>query len=195
METEKNKHNRKLNRLKDFDYSSDGSYFITICVKNRAEFLSEIIWNGEENHCVGDGVLDVPLPAQACVRLTDWGEIADKHIKAMGQFYKKISVDNYVIMPNHIHMLLTVKNTETDIVGNSEGTSGTPSPTNALIPKFVSTFKRFCNKEFGMNIFQRSYNDHIIRNQEDYITIYNYIEQNPYEWKMNEFYFEQGIIR
>ena len=113
----------------------------------------------------------------------------------MGQFYKKISVDNYVIMPNHIHMLLTVKNTEINIVGNSEGTSGTPSPTNALIPKFVSTFKRFCNKEFGMNIFQRSYNDHIIRNQEDYITIYNYIEQNPYEWKMNEFYSEQGIIR
>ena len=59
METEKNKHNRKLNRLKDFDYSSDGSYFITICVKNRAEFLSEIIWNDEENRCVGDG--EIPL--------------------------------------------------------------------------------------------------------------------------------------
>ncbi len=145
---------RKPTRLKGYDYSEPGAYFITICVKERKELLSEII--------VGDGVLNVPQNI-----LTQYGEIADKYINQMNEFYKHLSVDKYVIMPNHIHFILSI----TDL---RIGTSGTPSPTNSEI----STFKRFCNKEYGKNIWQRLSNDHIIRGEKDYQKIWEYIDTN-----------------
>ena len=130
--------------------------------------LSEII--------VGDGVLDVPQNM-----LTDYGRIADKYINQINEFYGYISVDKYVIMPNHVHFILSIENAE-------NGTSRTPSPTNSEISKFVSTFKRFCNKEYGANIWQRSFHDHIIRNQKDYEKIWKYIDGNVLNWEKDCFY-------
>ena len=77
-------------------------------------------------------------------------------------------------MPDHIHLLLWVR----DI----DGTSKAPSPTNYLISHSISTLKRFINKDVGYNIFQRSYYDHIIRNQHDYNETWKYIENNPINW-------------
>ena len=162
---------RKPTRLKDFDYSSPGSYFITICTKERKPILSEIL--------VGDGVLDVPDN-----KLTYFGEIADMQICEMNEIYTHISVDKYVIMPNHIHLLLTIS----DVDNINNGMSGTPSPTNSHIAKFVSTFKRFCNKKSGDNIWQRTSYDHIVRNQDDYGKIWEYIENNPENWTKDELY-------
>ena len=150
---------RKSNRLYGFNYNCDNSFFITICVKDRKEILSCV---------VGAGVLDCPY-----LQLLPYGKIADKYINQLNDFYDNIFVDKYVIMPDHIHILLTIKN----------GQSGTPAPTNenknSYISKFVSTFKRYCNKEYGNNIWQRSYYDHIIRNREDYNKTFEYIENNP----------------
>ena len=121
------------------------------------------------------------------MRLLRYGEIADKYINQLNDFYDNISVDKYVIMPDHIHLLLTVQN----------GQSGTPVPTdvklkvdnkNSLVAKFVSTFKRFCNKEYGKNIWQGRYYDHIIRNQADYNEAWEYIENNPVKWQEDKFY-------
>ena len=108
------------------------------------------------------------------------GIIAEKHICEMSAFYSDISVAKYVIMPNHIHFLLVVDN----------GTSRTPSPTkqNATVSRFVSTFKRFCNKEIGENIWQRSFYDHIIRNQEDFDKHWQYIDENPLKWRLDDLY-------
>ncbi len=63
---------------------------------------------------------------------------------------------------------------------------GISSPTNDVIPSFVRTLKRFVNKEAGENVFQRSYNDHIIREERDYLTRWQYIENNPVKWEMDE---------
>ena len=144
---------RKNNRLENFDYSKDGAYFITICTKSRKKILCDI---------VGAGVLDCPK-----TKLLYHGEIADKYIKQIGDFYDNISIDKYVIMPDHIHLILIIKN----------GRSRTPAPTgeknkNTSVAEFVSTFKRFCNKEYDENIWQRSYYDHIIRDQNDYNEIW-----------------------
>ncbi len=98
---------RKPTRLRGYDYSEEGAYFITICTHNRKCLLSNI---------VGDGVLDVPQN-----ELTSYGQIAEKIIIQLNEFYNYISVDKYVIMPNHIHLLLSVT--------DSNGTSRTPSPT------------------------------------------------------------------
>ena len=104
----------------------------------------------------------------------------------MNDFYDSITVDNYVIMPNHIHLLIQIIENDT-----SNGTSRTPSPTNSIIAKFVSTLKRFCNKEYGKNIWQSSYNDHIIRGEKDYQKIWVYIDNNVLKWNLDCFYNEQ----
>ena len=89
---------RKPNRLKNFDYSSCGAYFITICVQNKECLLSRI---------VGGGAYDAPKNI-----LTEFGEIAEKNIVS-GNKIPHICVENYVIMPNHIHMILRIKNNGT----------------------------------------------------------------------------------
>lgn len=88
---------RKQNRLNSYDYGQNGAYFITICVKDRKNILSIIN--------VGTGVLDCPE-----IRLLNHGEVANKYIKQLNDFYDNISVDKYVIMPDHIHLLLSVAN-------------------------------------------------------------------------------------
>ena len=90
---------RKTPRYQSFDYNSVGGYFITICTQNRRCILSRI---------VGTGVLDCPQP-----ELTRYGEIADKYIKQLNDFYEHLSVEKYVIMPDHIHLIVRIEDTLT----------------------------------------------------------------------------------
>jgi len=91
---------------------------------------------------IGRGdVLDAPH-----IELMQHGKIADKYICQMNKFYEDIVIDKYVIMPDHIHILLFV---------TENGASRTSPPTvkqHSRVSRFVSTFKRFCNKEYGNNI-------------------------------------------
>ncbi len=178
---EGNLKSRKTPRLQRFNYNSVGVYFITLCTQNRKCILSRI---------VGTGVLDCPHP-----KLTRYGEIAEKYIKQLDSFYDHISVKSYVIMPNHIHILLFIKKSdESDILDG--GQSRTPVPTrisraNSTFSKFISTFKRFCNKEFGENIWQARTYDHVVRNREDYDEHLRYICENPMRWYYDELYSEE----
>ena len=86
---------RESIRLQGFDYNSAGAYFLTICTENRQSVLSTV---------VGGDVLDAPYR----IHLLPYGEIADKYIQQLNDFYSNIRVDGYVIMPNHIHLLLMV---------------------------------------------------------------------------------------
>ena len=162
---------RKRLRLKNFDYSTPGAYFITICTENRRKLLSQI---------VGADVLGGPQN----VTLLPHGKIADKYINQLNEFYDDISIESYVIMPNHIHIMLVVFD---------DGSSGTSTPTrqHSRLSQFVSTLKRFCNKECGKNIWQRHFNDHIIRNREDYEEHLKYICENPMRWYYDELYSEE----
>ena len=162
---------RKSTRHKHHDYDSAGAYFITVCTKDRVCLLSRI---------VGTGVLDGPS-----VELTEYGKIAEKYIKQLDSFYNNIIVEKYVIMPNHIHLLLRIP-----YISHLDGPSGTPVPTvqNSTVSKFISTFKRFCNKEYGKNIWQMRSYDHIIRNGNDYDEIVRYIYENPLNWIYDELY-------
>ena len=157
---------RKSTRLKNYDYSSCGAYFITICTQNKEKILS---------HIVGEGF---PLP-----KLSPKGEKADKLINFIPEKYEHITVDKYVIMPNHIHFLLSIKN---------QNGRGNPSPT---IENVIGWFKYQSTKEInaafgtsGKTIYQRSFYDHIIRNEQDYKEIWNYIENNPIKWQEDCFY-------
>ena len=167
---------RKANRIPNYDYSQSGAYFVTVCTKDRKRILSRLT--------VGTPVPDCPLDTCPQIRLLKHGEIAEKYINQLNEFYDHISVDKYAIMPDHIHILMTIRS----------GQSRTPVPTcenkidnrNSTVAKFVSTFKRFCNKEYGENIWQGRYYDHVVRNQQDYNEIWEYIENNPRKWILTE---------
>ena len=166
--------NRKKNRLKPELYSQNGAYFITICTEKRKCILSGI---------VGDGVLDVPR-----THLSFYGTVVERRIQEMNRIYRNVRTVKYAIMPNHVHLLVCIEREDDPA---AEGTSRTPSPTNEIIPGYVSTFKRLCNREFGCNIWQRSYHDHIIRKQSDFDKIWQYIDNNPALWEQDCFYLEE----
>lgn len=152
---------RKPNRIADYDYGLNGAYFVTVCTKDRAQTLSKI---------VGDGF---PVP-------TALGKIAQSLIEELPRKYPGVSVDNYVIMPDHIHLLLMI---------DKSGT-GDPSPTLGSVIGWYKyqTTKRW-NLQWGTPseaIFQRSYYDHVIRNRQDYDETWNYIEANPCNWVMTK---------
>ncbi|MBR2354559.1 MAG: transposase [Clostridia bacterium] len=156
---------RKPTRLKDFDYNQAGAYFVTVCTEHRENILS----------VVGG---DAPQ-----IELLPYGMIVDRCVNQLRNFYEDITVDRYVIMPNHIHVILIL---------SDDGASRTSPPTrqHSRVSSFVSTFKRFCNKEYGRNIWQTSFHDHIIRDREDYEKHVRYILENPMQWRYDELYCE-----
>ncbi len=161
---------RKTNRVPGFNYSQNGTYFVTIC-SNSHKYL---YWKCDPT-IVGDGVYDVPE-----IILSPIGKIIEKYIELMNNKYPYISVDKYVIMPNHIHLLISIE--------HEHGLSQAPTPTNNVIPKFISLLKRYCNREAGINIWQRSYYEHIIRNEKDYLIHWEYIENNPIKWETDDYF-------
>ena len=168
MEKTKELPKRKDLRIKQYDYSSKGAYFITICTKDRQRILSNII------KPVGVGALDDPQ-----IRLTDIGKVIEQKLLS-SENISGVTVDRYVIMPDHIHAIIFLDPDK--YMKRQSGSSRAPTPTNGMLPHVVSTFKRFCNKEIGSNIFQRGYIEHIVRDREDYETRVKYIYQNPMKW-------------
>ena len=115
------------------------------------------------------------------IKLTRIGKTIEKNLLSSEKI-SGVKIDRYVIMPDHIHVIIFI-DSDKYIYGSSKA----PTPTNEMIPHIVSTFKRFCTKEIGENIFQRGYFDHIIRNREDYEEHVKYIYENPMKWN-----FEKG---
>lgn len=160
---------RKALRLTKYNYSSSGTYFITICVKDKSRILSDIIKPAQ-----GGGVQII---------LTKIGKTVEKYLLSSGKI-PGVFVDRYVIMPDHIHAIIIVHSgNESDICN---GRSKARTNTNEKLPHIVSTFKRLCTKEIGYSIFQRGYYEHIVRGKEDYETISEYIRDNPKRWYHKE---------
>ena len=165
---------RKRNRLQKYDYSQNGAYFITFCTEEKKALLCRI---------VGDGVLDVPE-----VQLSQYGQIVKEQLETVNSVYQNVRIDKYVIMPNHVHLIVSIDAGEDGTAYS--GTSSAASPTNAEIPQLVSTIKRFCNRRIGKNIWQRSYYDHVIRDEADYMTKRKYVEDNPAKWVSDPYFSE-----
>ena len=159
---------RKSTRLKDYDYSSAGYYFITICTHEKMKIFSKI---------VGQGL------APAEIQLSVFGKIANEEIINLQNRYENIIVDKFVIMPNHIHAIIIIKE-------NSAGAS--PCPTlSDVVCTFKSLTTRKCHQiKPDCRIWQTSFHDHIIRGEEDYLKIWEYIDTNAHKWREDCFYVE-----
>ena len=136
-----------------------------------------ITFDKHKSNVVGVGVPDDPKKIH--IKLTTYGEIIEKQIKDINKIYNDIRIENYIIMPNHVHMII-------ELTRQENGSSRTPTPTNAKIPIIVSTLKRLTNKEIENKIWQRNYYEHIIRNEKEYYEIIKYMQNNPIRWIQGE---------
>ena len=132
--------------------------------QNGAYFITICTQNREKilSQIVGDDAHIVPKP---------YGHIAEKYIRNVPE------IEKYVIMPDHIHMIIRL----------DKGSMWASTPTSAKgnrISSIVRSIKTLTTKEIGRAIFQRSYYDHVIRNQADYDEIWTYIENNPKSWRL-----------
>ena len=161
---------RRPNRLKGYDYGV-GAYFVTICTYDRKCILSDI-------H-VGEG-----LAPPVEIKLTPYGKVAEEQLLDLQRRYSSVQISKYVIMPNHIHAIIQIWDNREEAGGAS------PSPTLMdVIRVFKSMTPRLCGKmKPGEKIFQRSFHDHVIRNENDWREIWEYIEPNPRSWMQDEFY-------
>jgi REP element-mobilizing transposase RayT len=173
----KNLPQRKKIRLQGYDYSQDGAYFITICTKNRAEIFCHI-----EN---GNAILN------------KYGKIVKDEIEKIPQIRKECVIDCYVVMPNHVHIIACLVGDDgnrpaptVNYPKNASATmGGLPSAHTAhILSNMVKGFKGAVSRRFGFSPWQRSFHDRIIRNDNEYRLIAEYIENNPMQWENDCFY-------
>ena len=173
---------RKPNRLAGYDYNQDGFYFVTICTKDRETYFGEI----------KEGIME----------LNQWGKIVDQCWREIPDHFKNIFIDEYIVMPNHVHGIILIHHeTSLESMGQSlVGTRYTLSlPTEDVdarrhekIPVVIGSFKASVSRKIN-NVqhefqfqWQRSYHDHIIRNDIALQKIRQYILDNPLKWNEDE---------
>lgn len=154
--------NRKLNRLSNFNYSKSGYYFVTVCTKNKIDFFGKI----KNNKIV----------------LSKIGEMANHYWQKIPEHFSDVKLDEYIMMPNHVHGIIIIES-----VGNRHACS-LQRRQSQKIPTIIGSFKsavsKCVNENFNYNNFnwQKSYYDHIIRNNESLNKIRKYIIYNPIKW-------------
>ena len=181
-------HHRKSIRLKNYDYSKEGLYFITICTQNKENLFGEII----------DGKMI----------LNNAGEIVKKELLKTNEIRKNIKIDKWVIMPNHIHFIIEILEgfSSGKPVQNNVGVLPLANPKKMIIPlansnklrantvgSIVNQIKSKITKEIRkvteiFSVWQRNYYENIIRNDEIHKKIIEYIENNPLKWKEDKYY-------
>ncbi len=208
---------RKHIRLRNFDYSSAGAYFITICTKDRECFFGNIVGT------------------QHVVTFSAIGKIANEYLNDIPNHFPHMEMDEFIVMPNHVHCILVLNeksigddvgashgmplpNTDDNVgshhVGTRHGVSlrddneivrashvmpqqpitnqfGKPvrGSVSVIINQFKSSVTRWCNKNNHQYFqWQSRFHDHVIRNEEEYNRIKNYIIANPMNWANDKFY-------
>ena len=146
-----NRPERKIIRLPNYDYSSEGAYFVTLCTEGKAKILC--------NYTLPKMEGDAPE-----FFLTPVGRVVDELIRLIP------GIDKYVIMPNHIHMMIL------------------NSAQDYPLPRKLQYFKSNVTRKLGRSIWQRSYYEYVIRGERDYQTRWKYIDDNPAKWATDDYY-------
>lgn len=164
---------RKLNRLSDYDYCQSGYYFVTICTQHRKE------WFGK----VRDGKIDLNI----------FGEIAGDLWSEIPGHFQHVGSDEFAVMPNHVHGILII---EQDLVGNAymrslQQNSLQQNRTKMSLSKVIQQYKASVTRRvnsLGTDIrfaWQKSFYDHIIRNEKSLGHLRQYIVDNPLKWELD----------
>ncbi len=154
------KHRRKPNRIPEFDYRQNYAYFITICSENK--------------RCIFGRIQNCREGQAPQIQFSRAGELANQAILAIPEHYPAVHLEHYVVMPNHIHLLLRLE--------NAEGQKA------VSIATVVQQFKGFVTKQIGAPVWQKLYYDHVIRDPYDFAVKWRYIDNNPHRWLEDKYY-------
>lgn len=186
--------NRKRNRMQGFDYSSSNLYFVTICVQDRICCFGSVetdrdmsVHQSNENHSENEC-------ADLKMDLNEFGKIVKRQIEWLAEQYKYVEIHNYIVMPNHVHMIVEINRNK--LLIEAEGTARELSvqeikikSLSGLIGAFKTTSSKLIHRAgFEDFSWQRSFHDHIIRNDKSYHNISNYIDLNPEKWVSDTFF-------
>lgn len=189
MKYDPNKHHRHSTRLKQYDYTASGAYFITLCTHQRECLFGEIV----------DGSM----------QLNPLGLVVEAHWQNLSKYHPRLRLDEFVVMPNHMHGILFLVNEVDPAVGAGFGdhldgltdnTLAKPAPTDAAlltqghsISEIIRGFKTFSARQInqirhikGVPVWQRNYYDRIIRNEASLQQIRQYIQNNPLSWQQDQ---------
>lgn len=167
-------HHRRSIRLKDYDYSQSGAYFVTVCTKDKECLLGEIN-NG-----------NIKLNEAGKVAFTVWSELTNR--------YSSIELDEYIVMPNHFHGIVLFVGAGLALPDTHKAGAASSAPTLGDIMrvfKSISAIKinRLIDRE-NRPLWQRNYYEHILRNEIELEKIREYIINNPLNWAEDENYTE-----
>jgi len=169
MSYDSDKHQRRSIRLKDYDYSQAGAYFITICTHNKECIFGKVV-NGE-------------------MVLNKCGKVVQEELDRSAKIRREIELDTFVVMPNHIHGIVVIVESNVGATGRSPLPKGpTPKSVGAMMAGFKSAVTRRINDLRGipyMAVWQRNYYEHVIRNEDDLDEIREYIVNNPLKWDLD----------
>jgi len=182
-----NIHHRRSIRLKDYDYSQKGLYFVTICTQNKKCLFGKIIDNKM--------ILNIA------------GEMVNKIWLEIPKIFPNTKLHEYIIMPNHFHTIIEIVGADSISAHNVKGAEIDSAPTvlvgvggDVSLPKIIQTFKRYTTIEyikmvnqnilppFEKRIWQRNYYEHIIRSEKSFEKISEYIINNPLKWELDKYY-------
>jgi putative transposase len=193
MKYDNDQYRHKSIRLKGYDYTQSGAYFVTICSQDKKNLFSQIV----------DGN----------VILNEFGKIIENEWVKTGQIRKNVIIDEYVIMPNHLHGIIIIKNDHDDRRGtlrhaddrNADDYNGTlqrastsniesfGKPVFGSLPTIVRSFKSTTTKQINelrnmpeIPLWQRNYYEHVVRNDDDLNEIREYIINNPLKWDLDK---------
>ena len=179
-----NLHHRKQLRLKNYNYSQSGYYFVTICTHDRQNLLRNIAGCGSQ--C--PSVLDLNTAPLANMELTEIGMQIENSILNIPSLFACANIDQYIIMPNHLHIIIVIN-------GKGGHLSDTGGHGNPPLQDIIGRFKSFTTYEYnkiyktnGNIIWQRDFYEHIIRNEYELQQIREYISNNLAKWLEDEYY-------
>ena len=160
---------RKSVRLLHYDYSQAGAYFITICVKDREPLFGSV--------------------SEDAVNLSQFGHVVEEEWNKTAVIRNNVEIDEYVVMPNHFHGIVVLK----DFERSDSRKEHFGAPVAGSLSTIVRLFKQACTVHINKlrdtphaPLWQRSYYEHIVRNDKDLQRVREYIVNNPLQWSIDE---------
>ncbi|GAC1374440.1 MAG: transposase [Aquirhabdus sp.] len=168
------RHHRRSIRLKHYDYSQAGLYFITLCTHQRLSLFGDVV-AGE-------------------MQLNEMGRVVQDVWQDLPNHYTHVELDCFVVMPNHVHGIVRF-NGDVRSIHQSPTLQAQISRRNMGLPKLVGRLKMVSAKRInqlrenqGVPVWQRNYHEHIIRHENAHIKIADYIHTNPLRWQEDTYY-------
>jgi REP element-mobilizing transposase RayT len=168
-------HHRRSIRLRNYDYSQAGAYFITICTHEHKCTLGEI----------PGGVM----------RLNQFGRIVEDEWQRTPKLRPYVDPDVFTIMPNHMHGILVITDDPGGILPHAHRSQQFGSPVSGSIPMIIRLFKATVTLQINqlrktrrLPVWQRNYHEHVIRDERDLVKIREYIVNNPIKWEIDRYY-------